>query len=179
MPHCSNAAEKEICCFSHCRTIRPKLSGTGISGLPNLTPFAFAAAIPSACLFLMFSRSLCATKDNICNTRSAIKVPIRSLPFLVSKSGISRTQISTPISFVSTRHWFWISSQFRPRRSMLRIYSKSPAFSFFTSFLYWGRLKSFPDCLSIQIFIFTTPFSFRAKSCLSSFWSVLDTRTQP
>lgn len=58
----------------------------------------------------MFSRSLCATKDRICNTRSAIKVPIKSLPFRVSSRGISSTQISIPISLVRMRHWFWISS---------------------------------------------------------------------
>lgn len=62
---------------SHALTILPKSSGAFFSGLPNFTPLAFAAAIPSACRFLMFSRSLCATKDKICNTRSAIKVPSR------------------------------------------------------------------------------------------------------
>ncbi len=34
-----------------------------------------AACIPSVCRFLRFSRSLSATNDSICSTRSAIKVP--------------------------------------------------------------------------------------------------------
>ena len=32
---------------------------------------------------------------------------------------------------------------------ILSMYSKSPAFNFLTSFLYCGRSKSLPDCLSI------------------------------
>ena len=38
------------------------------------------------------------------------KVPIRSFPLRVSSNGISRTTISTPFSFVSTRHCSKISS---------------------------------------------------------------------
>ena len=63
-----------------------------------------AAAIPSACRFFILSRSLCATKDSICNTRSAIKVPIKSLPLRVSSKGISITATSIPISLVNIRH---------------------------------------------------------------------------
>ena len=62
---------------------------------------------------------------------------------------------------------------------MLRIYKRSPGFSRRTSFLYCGRLKSFPDCLSIYWFWGGTPFSKRAMRCRSSFWSVLETRIYP
>ena len=65
--------------------------------------------MPCACLFLMFSRSFCATKDSICNTRSAMNVPIKSFPFLVSSKGMSMTHISIPFSFVSIRHCSCIS----------------------------------------------------------------------
>ncbi len=51
-----------------------------------MTPLALAAAIPSACRLRMNSHSFCATKDKICSTRSAMKVPIRSLPCRVSSS---------------------------------------------------------------------------------------------
>lgn len=52
-------------------TISGKLSGALITGLPNFIPFAFAAAIPSACRLRIFSRLFCATKGqhlkhNIC-----------------------------------------------------------------------------------------------------------------
>ena len=50
--------------LSHRCTISGKLSGALITGLPNFIPFAFAAAIPSACRFRIFSRSFCATKDS-------------------------------------------------------------------------------------------------------------------
>ncbi len=59
-------------------TVFPKLSGTTTSGLPNLTPFSIAAAMPSACLFRMFSRSFCATKESICKTRSANSTSFRA-----------------------------------------------------------------------------------------------------
>ena len=49
-------------------------------------------------------------KDRIWSTRSAMKVPMRSLPLRVSSRGMSNTQMSTPISLVKTRHWVWISS---------------------------------------------------------------------
>ncbi len=86
----------ELLFCSHFLTILPKSSETSFSGLLKRTPFAFAAAIPSLCRLLMFSRSLCATKDKICSIRSAIKIPIKSLSFLVSS-----TQMSMPVSFVS------------------------------------------------------------------------------
>jgi hypothetical protein len=38
-------------CFSdHLRNTSSEFSGSGFRGLPNLTPLALAAAIPSACL---------------------------------------------------------------------------------------------------------------------------------
>lgn len=46
-----------------------------------------------------------------------------------------------------------------------------------TILVYCGRLKSFPDCLSEKMFSAGTLWAFIATSCLSSFWSVLDTRT--
>ena len=55
-----------------------------------MTPFAFAAAIPSAWRLRMNPRSFCATKDRICRTKSAMKVPIRSLPCRLSSNGIRR-----------------------------------------------------------------------------------------
>ena len=51
-----------------------------------------------------------ADKLRICRTRSAMKVPIRSLPFRVSRRGMSITQISVPISRVRMRHCRCISS---------------------------------------------------------------------
>jgi hypothetical protein len=41
-----------------------KLSGKGSGGLPNATPLAFAAAIPSAWCCLMLVRSFSATKES-------------------------------------------------------------------------------------------------------------------
>ena len=38
-----------------------KLSGKALYGAPNRTPLAFAAAMPSACRWRMFSRSVWAT----------------------------------------------------------------------------------------------------------------------
>ena len=45
-------SDRESLFFSHSRTSSPKFSGSMISGLPNFTPFAFATAMPCACLFL-------------------------------------------------------------------------------------------------------------------------------
>lgn len=59
-----------------------------------MTPLTLAAAIPSACRLRMNSHSFCATKDKICSTRSAMKVPIRSLPCRVSSSGIATLSAS-------------------------------------------------------------------------------------
>ena len=58
-------------------------------GLPKRTPHACAASIPSRCRCLMFSLSFSAAKDRTCSTRSAMKVPNKSLLRVVSKSGIS------------------------------------------------------------------------------------------
>ena len=46
--------ENEIRFVSHFLTISGKSFGGSFSGLPNRTPFAFAAAIPCACRFLCF-----------------------------------------------------------------------------------------------------------------------------
>ena len=48
---------------------------------------------------------LCHEAEDLQHKISAMNVPIKSLPLRVSSNGISITQISTPISFVSTRHW--------------------------------------------------------------------------
>ncbi len=49
-----------------------KLGGNSFLGLPKTTPFSFAAAIPSACLCFIKVRSVSATYDKICNTKSEI-----------------------------------------------------------------------------------------------------------
>lgn len=96
MSHCRIASRKVISFLSHACTVSPKWSGISICGLPNRTPLAFAAAIPSACLWRILLRSFSATNDNTCRTISLRNVPIRSFPRLVSRSGISRTTISIP-----------------------------------------------------------------------------------
>ena len=68
------------------------------------TPRAFAAAMPSACRWRIFSRSFWATKERTCRTMSAISVPMRSLSRRVSRSGISKTRMSTFFSRVRMRH---------------------------------------------------------------------------
>lgn len=60
MPLRCSASENRICLPSHSETIIGKSSGAEIFGRPKRTPFALAAAIPSACRFRMFSRSFCA-----------------------------------------------------------------------------------------------------------------------
>ena len=99
-----------ICRLSNCAISSAKLSGVGLIGLPNRTPFAFAAAIPSCCRCRMLSISDWDTNDRICKTMSLINVPIRSLCRRVSKSGKSITTMSMPFSFVNVRHCFCISS---------------------------------------------------------------------
>ena len=56
-----------------------KLSGTCKDGLPNRTPLAFAAAIPSIVREQMNSRSFCATYARICRTRSPAHHPLADL----------------------------------------------------------------------------------------------------
>ena len=68
MPHVSAASASLISPFSHRRTTSPKFSGIPITGRPNFTPFALAAAIPWACRLRIASRSFWATKDRICRT---------------------------------------------------------------------------------------------------------------
>ena len=94
----------------HNRKICGNSAGSGLGGRPKRTPFLFAAAIPSACRFRMFSRSFCATKESTCNTRSAMNVPSKSLSRRVSRRGMSSTQMSTFFAFVSSCHCRWISS---------------------------------------------------------------------
>ena len=62
---------------------------------------------------------------------------------------------------------------------MLRTYSRSPGRSRLTSRWYWGRRKSFPDCLSRKTCPSGAPRSRRAIRCRASFWSVLETRMYP
>ena len=80
MSHCHKTSSKNSSFFSQCFTSCPKSSRTSFIGRPYKTPFAFATAIPSAYLFLIFSHSFCATKERICSTKSAINVPIKFLP---------------------------------------------------------------------------------------------------
>ena len=79
-------------------------NGRGRASRPKRTPRAFAAAMPSACRWRMFSRSFWATKDSTCRTMSAISVPTKSLSRRVSRSGISKTRMSTFFSRVRMRH---------------------------------------------------------------------------
>ena len=104
MPHWAMAAEKGICLSSHSATTWGKSAGASKAGRPKRTPLALAAAMPCCCRSRILSRSFWAAKERICKTRSAIKVPMRSLPVRVSSRGMSMTQMSAPISLVSTRH---------------------------------------------------------------------------
>ena len=108
--HPRAAAVPVISPFSQRRYTSSKFPGKGFGGRPKRTPFAFAAAIPSACRWRILIRSFSATKDNTCNTISLRKVPIRSFPRRVSSSGISKTIMSMPLSFVRIRHCANISS---------------------------------------------------------------------
>ena len=65
--------------------------GTIAEGMPVVREGNVRAwvSIMYGCRLRMNSRSFCATKDKICSTRSAMKVPIRSLPCRVSSSGIA------------------------------------------------------------------------------------------
>ena len=75
--------------FSHFSTISGKLDGALITGLPNFIPLAFAAAMPYACRFRIFSRSFCATKDRTCKRIYTRNVPIKSLPRRVCNKEIT------------------------------------------------------------------------------------------
>jgi hypothetical protein len=55
--------------------------------------------------------------------------------------------------------------------------SKSPGLSRFSNALYWGLSKSLPLCLSVKMRSDGIFSSLIAISCLSSFWSALDTHT--
>ena len=66
--------------LSQSATIDGKFSGSSTCGRPKRTPLTLAAEIPCSWRLRMFSRSLCATKERICSTRSAMNVPIRSVP---------------------------------------------------------------------------------------------------
>ena len=69
-----------------------------------------AAAIPSACRCFIKRRSVSATYAKICSTKSEIKIPVRSAwQQSVLSSGISRTRMLAPISFVIFRHCSKIS----------------------------------------------------------------------
>ena len=61
IPQISAAVRKVICLLRHAFRNSSKLSGRIRHGTPNLTPLAFAAAMPSACRWRMFSRSVWAT----------------------------------------------------------------------------------------------------------------------
>ena len=104
------ASVRGNCPSAHNRKAVWNSAGSGLRGRPKRIPFSFAAAMPSACRFRIFSRSFCATNDNTCNTRSAMNAPSKSLLRLVSSKGMSSTTISTFFSLVIIRHCCWISS---------------------------------------------------------------------
>ena len=92
------------------RTTSPKQGGGSSAGRPNFTPRAFAAAMPSRWRVLMCSRSVSATKDRICNTRSAMNMARSPCRVVVSRIGMSRTRTCTWRIFTSRRHSSCISA---------------------------------------------------------------------
>ena len=74
------------------RTTSSKHGGGSIIGRPNFTPRAWAAAIPSRWRVRMCSRSVSATNESICNTRSAMNTASSPRAVVVSRSGMSRTR---------------------------------------------------------------------------------------
>ena len=103
-PICRAASATLILPFAVLETSSSRHSGRSSCGLPNRTPRDFAAAIPSRWRSLIWSRSVCATNESICNTKSERKTANRPCAAVVSSNGISSTLMWIPLSFVIQRH---------------------------------------------------------------------------
>ncbi len=76
-----------------------------IRGLPNSTPLALTATIPCRCRSRMFWRSVSATNDNTCKTRSPTNFPISPCVLLVvSSSGLAGDAPSFSPVFIAFYH---------------------------------------------------------------------------